>query len=315
MEEYTVDASMRGSRLDAFVAAVTDLSRSAAVRLIEEGCVTVDGCVRDNKKTPLSEGAVVRLDRPEVVPYEVAAENIPLDIVYEDDSLLVINKPKGLVVHPAAGNESGTLVNALLYHCGDSLSGIGGVARPGIVHRIDKDTSGLLVVAKTDAAHRALAAQLEDHSLYREYRALVQGGFKTDAGTVDAPIGRHPVDRKKMAVIRDGSHAAKPAVTHFTVLARYGSITELSLRLETGRTHQIRVHMAHLGHPLLGDTVYGGGRTPFEKKHATLLSGQALHAERISFVHPTSGERVSFSSPLPEEFEALRAILEKNALS
>ena len=315
MEEYIVDAGMSGARLDAFIAAVTDLSRSAAVRLIEDGCITVNGCVRDNKKTPLPTGAAVCINRPEVVPYEVAAENIPLDIIYEDDALLVINKPKGLVVHPAAGNESGTLVNALLYHCGDSLSGIGGVARPGIVHRIDKDTSGLLVVAKTDAAHRALASQLEDHSLYREYRALVQGGFKTDEGTVDAPIGRHPVDRKKMAVIRDGSHAAKPAVTHFKVLARYGGITELSLRLETGRTHQIRVHMAHLGHPLLGDTVYGGGHTPFEKKHAALLSGQALHAERISFVHPKSGVRVSFSTPLPQEFEELRRILEKNALS
>ena len=314
-EEYTVDASKAGIRLDAFLAASTELSRSAAVRLIEDGRVTVDGAVKDGKKTPLAEGAIVCVSYPEVLPYEVSAENIPLDIVYEDELLLVINKPKGMVVHPAAGNESGTLVNALLYHCGASLSGIGGIARPGIVHRIDKDTSGLLVVAKSDFAHRALAAQLEDHSLYREYRALVQGGFQADGGTVDAPIGRHPVDRKKMAVIRDGLHAAKRAVTHYTVLARYGTVTELSLRLETGRTHQIRVHMASLGHPLLGDTVYGGGHTAFEKKHAALLSGQALHAERISFVHPTSGERLSFSSPLPEEFETLRAILEKNALS
>ena len=315
MEEYIVEEMDAGTRLDAFLAAKTDLSRSAAVRLIEEGCVAVDGVVRDNKKTPLAQGNTVSLSRPEVRAYEVLAEDIPLDIIYEDDALLVINKPKGLVVHPAAGNEEGTLVNALLHHCGDSLSGIGGVARPGIVHRIDKDTSGLLVVAKTDAAHRALAAQLEDHSLYREYRALVSGGFKTDSGTVDAPIGRHPKDRKKMAVIRDGLHAAKRAVTHYTVLARYGSITELSLRLETGRTHQIRVHMAHLGHPLLGDTLYGGGGTAFEKKHAHLLSGQALHAERISFVHPTSGERVFFSTPLPKEFEALREILTKTALS
>ena len=188
MEEYIVDASLAGNRLDAFLATVTDLSRSAAVRLIEDGCVTVNGAVQTGKKTALTLGSTVCIDRPEVVPYEVTAENIPLNIVYEDEALLVINKPKGLVVHPAAGNESGTLVNALLYHCGDSLSGIGGVARPGIVHRIDKDTSGLLVVAKTDASHRALAAQLEDHSLYREYRALVQGGFKVDEGTVDAPI-------------------------------------------------------------------------------------------------------------------------------
>ena len=315
MEEYIVAEAEAGCRLDAFLAEHTDLSRSAAVRLIEGGFALVDGIRRDNKKTLLSAGSTVSLSRPEVEPYEVLAEDIPLDIVFEDDALLVINKPKGLVVHPAAGNERGTLVNALLYHCGDSLSGIGGVARPGIVHRIDKDTSGLLVVAKTDAAHRALASQLEDHSLYREYRAIVQGGFSTDTGRVDAPIGRHPKDRKKMAVILDGVHTAKRAVTHYTVVARYGRFTELSLRLETGRTHQIRVHMAHLGHPLLGDTLYGGGGTAFEKKHASLLSGQALHAERLSFVHPESGERVTFSSPLPEEFEALRALLEKNALS
>ena len=315
MEEYTVEEREAGMRLDAFLAAHTALSRSAAVRLIEDGCVTVDAIVKSNKKTPLAKGSTVAVTLPEVLPYDVLAEDIPLDIIYEDNALLVINKPKGLVVHPAAGNETGTLVNALLFHCGDSLSGIGGVARPGIVHRIDKDTSGLLVVAKTDEAHRSLASQLEDHSLYREYRALVQGGFQTDEGTVDAPIGRHPVDRKKMAVIRDGIHTAKHAVTHFSVLARYGTVTELRLRLETGRTHQIRVHMASLGHPLLGDTVYGGGHTPFEKKHARLLSGQALHAERISFIHPTSGERVSFSSPLPEDFETLRTILKKEALS
>ncbi len=314
MEEYIVVADEVGTRLDAFLAAHSELSRSAAVRLIEMGNVTVNGAKKD-KKTLLSEGDTVCVTRPEVEPYEVMAENIPLDIVYEDTALLVINKPKGLVVHPAAGNERGTLVNGLLYHCGDSLSGIGGVARPGIVHRIDKDTSGLLVVAKTDHAHRALSAQLEDHSLYREYRALAQGGFKVDFGTVDAPIGRHPADRKKMAVIRDGIHAAKPAVTHYTVLARYGQATELSLRLETGRTHQIRVHMAHLGHPLLGDTVYGGGKTLFEKKHAALLSGQVLHAEKISFLHPDSGERVSFSSPLPESFEKILTILKKETLS
>lgn len=313
MEEYIVSPEEAGTRLDAYLASHSDLSRSAAVRLIEGGSVTVGGAACD-KKTLLAAGDVVVLLLPEVVPYELTAENIPLDIVYEDGDLLVINKPKGLVVHPAAGNEHGTLVHGLLYHCGDSLSGIGGVARPGIVHRIDKDTSGLLVVAKNDHAHRALSAQLEDHSLYREYRALVQGGFKTDTGTVDAPIGRHPVDRKRMAVLKGDPHA-KHAVTHYTVLARYGRVSELSLRLETGRTHQIRVHMSSLGHPLLGDTVYGGGGTQFEKKHAALLSGQALHAERISFIHPTSAERVSFSCPLPEEFEKLRTLLQKEALS
>lgn len=314
MEEYIVLEAEAGMRLDAFLALKSDLSRSAAVRMIEKECITVDGVVRD-KKFLLSSGNVVSLSLPEVLPYEVKAEPIPLDIVYEDEDLLVVNKPKGLVVHPAAGNESGTLVNALLHYCGDTLSGVGGVARPGIVHRIDKDTTGLLVVAKNDFAHRALALQLEDHSLYREYRALVQGGFSTEGGTVNAPIGRHPVDRKRMAVIRDGSHAAKSAVTHYTVLARYGAITELSLRLETGRTHQIRVHMSHIGHPLLGDTVYGGGRTPFEKKHAALLEGQALHAQKLSFIHPRSGARVEFSTPLPDAFARLLAILKKDALS
>ena len=313
MEEFIVTADEAGGRLDAFVASHSDLSRSAAVRLIESGHVTLNGKIAD-KKTTLAAGDLIALTLPEVAPYEVTAENIPLDIVYEDGDLLVINKPKGMVVHPAAGNEHGTLVHGLLYHCGDSLSGIGGVARPGIVHRIDKDTSGLLVVAKNDSAHRALSAQLEDHSLYREYRALCLGGFREDTGTVDAPIGRHPVDRKRMAVLRDNPHA-KRAVTHYTVLARYGRYSELSLRLETGRTHQIRVHMASLGHPLMGDTVYGGGGTVFEKKHAALLAGQALHAERISFIHPTSGERVTFSSPLPESFEKIRELLQKEALS
>ena len=314
LEEYIVQTNEAGQRLDAFLAQHSTLSRSAAVRHIAEGRVTVNGAPCD-KKTLLSAADRVVLSLPEVAPYELVPENIPLNIVYEDEDLLVINKPEGMVVHPAAGNEHGTLVHGLLYQCGESLSGIGGVARPGIVHRIDKDTSGLLVVAKNDFSHRALSAQLEDHSLFREYHALVQGGFREEGGRVDAPIGRHPVDRKKMAVIRDGSHAAKPAVTHYTVLGRYGAVSELSLRLETGRTHQIRVHMAHLGHPLLGDTVYGGGRTPFEKKHAALLSGQALHAERISFIHPRSGERVSFSCPLPDNFARLLDILKKEALS
>ncbi len=307
-QEYTVKENMVGERLDVFAATVFSLSRSVAARLIADGAILCNE-KKTAKNTQVSLGDVISIDMPEPTPDEALPENIPLDVVYEDDELLVINKPKGMVVHPSAGNTEHTLVNALLYHCEGQLSGIGGVLRPGIVHRIDKETSGLLVVAKNDEAHRFLSAQLEDHSLYREYRALASGGFKEDTGTVSLPIGRHPVDRKKMAVIKDRAHAAKEAVTHYTVLNRYGSITELSLRLETGRTHQIRVHMAALGHPLLGDTVYGGGRTPFEKKHARLLNGQALHAEKISFIHPKSKERLTFSCSLPEEFDELLRIL------
>ena len=312
MEEYIVTKERAGARLDVFVADALSLSRSAAARLIADGAVLRNG-KECSKNTLVEEGDSVTAALPAPVADEALPENIPLDVVYEDDELLVINKPKGMVVHPAAGNPCHTLVNALLYHCDGQLSGIGGVLRPGIVHRIDKETSGLLVVAKNDEAHRFLSAQLEDHSLYREYRALATGGFKDDTGTVSLPIGRHPVDRKRMAVIKDGSHAAKEAVTHYTVLRRFGAVTELSLRLETGRTHQIRVHMAALGHPLLGDAVYGGGKTPFEKKHARLLEGQALHAEKISFIHPKSKERLSFSCALPEDMQALLQILEREA--
>ena len=297
-----------GSRLDTFFAAAAGLSRSAAAKLIEEGQVRLNGRPAD-KKDRLAAGDLIEYEIP--APREIAAqaEDIPLDIVYEDEHLLVINKPTGMVVPPAAGNEEGTLVNALLHHCKGGLSGINGELRPGIVHRIDKDTSGLLAVAKTDTAHRALAAQLEDHTMYRVYHALVSGGFRDDEGTVDLPIGRSPRDRKKMAVLREGQGNARRAVTHYRVLARFGGITYLALRLETGRTHQIRVHMAALGHPLLGDTVYGGGHTPFEKKHAHLLDGQCLHARELSFVHPASGEQVSFSCDLPENFTRLLAIL------
>ncbi len=307
--DYTVNEQENGERLDVFVASAANASRSQTAKWIEDGAVLLNGAP-SNKKMKVKVGDTVSLILPEPEVSEALPENIPLDIVYEDQSLLVVNKPAGMVVHPAAGNPTGTLVNALLYHCGDSLSGIGGVLRPGIVHRIDKDTSGLLVVAKTDSAHRALAAQLEDHSLYREYHALVTGGMKKEEGTVSLPIGRHPTDRKKMAVIRDGIHSAKEAVTHYTVLARYGSVSYLKLRLETGRTHQIRVHMAALGHPLLGDTVYGGGNTPFEKKQARLFHGQARHAKSISFVHPDTKERVSFTVPLPQNFAELLRILE-----
>ena len=301
------DADAVGARLDSYLAEHAGLSRSAAARLVESGAVLVNGKPAQ-KKTLLSAGDEIVLDLPEPEEIDARPEDIPLDVVYEDGDLLVINKPSGMVVHPAAGNPSGTLVNALLHHCKGQLSGIGGKLRPGIVHRIDKLTSGLLVVAKNDEAHRNLAAALERHEIVREYHALVWGGFSADSGTVDLPIGRHPTDRKRMAVIRDG-HSAKRAVTHYTVAERFGQITYLNLRLETGRTHQIRVHMSTLGHPLLGDTVYGGGSTPFERRHAHLLDGQCLHARRLSFRHPRTGEQMEFETPLPQEFEELLRIL------
>ena len=253
---------------------------------------------------------MVEIELPEPTECEALPEDIPLDVVYEDDDIIVINKPSGMVVHPAPGNYSGTLVNALLYRCQGSLSGIGGVMRPGIVHRIDKDTSGLLVVAKNDLAHAALSEELKYHGIEREYHALVKGGFSEDTGKVDEPIGRHPIDRKKMAVLR-GGESAREAVTHYEVVGRYGSITHLKLLLETGRTHQIRVHMSFIGHPLLGDEVYGKSKIPFEKRHAPLLSGQALHARRLSLTHPRTGERMHFECPLPDEFKKLLEILEK----
>ena len=257
------------------------------------------------KNYRLREGDTVDIDFPEPVPDRAEPENIPLDIVYEDDYLLIVNKPKGMVVHPAAGNPTGTLVNALLYHCGTSLSGINGVIRPGIVHRIDKDTSGLLAVAKTDAAHVSLAEQISSHSFGRRYEAIINGHLRDESGTVDAPIGRHPVDRKKMAIVKGG----KPAVTHYSVVSRLEKADHIALQLETGRTHQIRVHMASLGHPLLGDTVYGGGKSRFEVTHASLLSGQCLHAKTISFVHPITGQFMKFDSALPEYFtECLRLL-------
>ncbi len=297
-----------GLRLDAFLAKRPDLSRSAAARLIEEGAVLVNGHP-EKRSYLLLAGDVVSLTLKEPTKSEVLPENIPLDIVYEDGDIVVVNKPKGMVVHPAPGNPTGTLVNALLHHCHGSLSGIGGIERPGIVHRIDKETSGLLVVAKNDAAHRALAAALEVHDVRREYHALVTGGFADDEGTVDLPIGRHPVDRKRMAVLREGQGKAREAITHYRVLERFGGITHLLLRLETGRTHQIRVHMSHLSHPLIGDTVYGGGRTPFERRHAALLEGQCLHAAALTLPHPRTGEWLRFESPLPENFEKLLKIL------
>ncbi len=304
-----VSASDAGKRLDVFVAESADVSRTAASRLIEDGLVTVGGIVLP-KRYAVREKDEVEIDEPSLFPMtDVTPENISLDIVYEDADIVVINKPSGMVVHPAPGNMTGTLVHALLWHCGNSLSGIGGVLRPGIVHRIDKDTSGLLVVAKNDKAHAALAAQLSGHHIEREYHALVTGHLNEQDGTVDAPIGRHPVDRKKMAVISDGIHASRPAITHYHVLEEEKGASYVRLLLETGRTHQIRVHMAYLGHPLLGDTTYGGGKTPFEKRHASLLDGQMLHAKRLSFTHPTTGEPVSFTCPLPDNFEKMLALL------
>ena len=308
---HRVSKDEAGMRLDAYIAAVSDLSRSAAARLIESGSVTVNGRLAE-KKRAIAEGDVVEITLPEPEECEAQPEDIPLDVVYEDDDIIVINKPQGMVVHPAPGNYSGTLVNALLFRCRDSLSGIGGVMRPGIVHRIDKDTSGLLVVAKNDFAHTALSEELKYHGIEREYHALVKGGFGEDKGTVDLPIGRHPIDRKKMAVLKN-SESAREAVTHYEVLARYGNISYLKLMLETGRTHQIRVHMSYTGHPLLGDEVYGQSKIPFEKRHAPLLNGQALHAKRLSLTHPRTNERMTFECELPENFKELLEILEKNS--
>lgn len=279
-------------RLDVFVAVTADVTRSRAASLIEQGFVTVNGNTAD-KKTKLKMGDSVCISIPKPTAYTAAAENIPLDIVYEDGELLVVNKPKGMVVHPAAGNYSGTLVNALMWHCGDSLSGINGIMRPGIIHRIDKNTSGLLIVAKNDNAHRKLAEQIKEHSFTREYEAVVYGNIKCESGTVNAPIGRHPVKRKQMAVTDKN---AKNAVTHYAVLERLNGFTYVRLCLETGRTHQIRVHMAYIGHPVAGDDVYG------PKKVIKSLNGQCLHARKIGFIHPTTGEYMEFSSPLPEYF-------------
>ncbi len=305
--QFSVDKSDEGMRLDAYVAASCEISRSAAVRLIESGDATVGG-KPSVKKYLIKAGDLVEVTLPEPEVYEAVAEDIPLDVVYEDGDIIVINKPEGMVVHPAPGNYTGTLVNALLYHCRDSLSGIGGVMRPGIVHRIDKDTSGLLVVAKNDMAHAALSEELSYHGIEREYHALCRGGFKSDTGRVDLPIGRHPVDRKKMAVLL-GDPNARNAVTHYEVIEQFSDVSYLRLRLETGRTHQIRVHMAHLGHALLGDEVYSPGKIRFEKLHAPLLHGQALHAKCLSLTHPRSGERMTFECDLPENFKRLLEIL------
>lgn len=300
---YTVPEDAAGERLDAWISGAADISRSRAQKLIEEGGILRNGKPAD-KKDKVAPGDEITVTLPEPSECNAEPEDIPLDVIYEDTDIIVINKPKGMVVHPAPGNEHGTLVNALLWHCRGNLSGVGGVIRPGIVHRIDKDTTGLIVAAKNDAAHIFLSEQLKSHGISREYHALVTGGFSSDSGTVDLPIGRHPTDRKRMAVVDGG----RDAVTHYTVLERFGGISYLRLLLETGRTHQIRVHMSHMGHPLLGDTVYGGGKTRFEKLHAPLLCGQTLHAKRLTLTHPC-GERMTFECPLPGYFEKLLSIL------
>lgn len=290
---FSIPEELSGSRIDKCISLlVADVTRSRAQQLIESGDITVNGKPA-GKSLKVNAGDRICINMPDPEPIEAVPENIPLDIRYEDEYLLVVNKPKDMVVHPAAGNYTGTLVNALLYHCGDSLSGINGVMRPGIVHRIDKDTSGLLMVAKNDFAHRSLAQQIKEHSFRREYQAVVYGRFKEPEGVVDAPIGRNPSDRKKMAVTMKNS---RHAITHYEVIREYASFSHMRLHLETGRTHQIRVHMAYLGHPVAGDPVYG------PKKVIKELGGQCLHAGLIGFVHPKTGEYMEITSELPEYF-------------
>ncbi|MCC2826502.1 RluA family pseudouridine synthase [Faecalicatena orotica] len=296
LQRLTVSPEEAGVRIDKYLAEqLPDITRSYLQKLLKDGSVQMNGKpVKTSTKT--AAGAVIELTIPEPEEPEILPEDIPLDILYEDSDVILINKPKDMVVHPAAGHYTGTLVNALMYHCKGDLSGINGVLRPGIVHRIDKDTTGVLIVCKNDKAHNALAEQLKEHSITRKYRAIVCGNLKEDEGTVDAPLGRHPQDRKKMAIVRTGG---KRAVTHYRVLERFGNYTYIECQLETGRTHQIRVHMASLGHPLLGDEAYGRVKSPFK------LEGQTLHAMVLGFIHPTTGEYMEFEAPLPEYFEKL----------
>ncbi len=334
-EALTVTAELAGVRLDRYLteASAMKLTRAAAVRLIESGCVVLEcgegkgrRTVTPDKNTKLKAGDLVTVVHPEAEEYDVLPEDIPLDVVFEDSDIIVVNKPVGMVVHPAPGNYTGTLVNALLYRCGDSLSGVGGVRRPGIVHRIDKDTSGLLVVAKNDEAHTALSAQLKTHTVSRVYHAVCVGNLKEDAGMLTYPIGRNPTDRKKMAAFPvgtptgDSGGAIRSAVTHYTVMERFSTgsrwgqpFTYVRCELETGRTHQIRVHMAATGHPLLGDPLYGGEGTRFGKVVAPLLHGQMLHAKELRLIHPRTGEAMRFSCNLPDDFEAVLERLRKES--
>lgn len=313
---FEVGEEYIGERIDKFLVDKTSLSRSSAAKLLEGGSVTVKGkAVAKNYK--LRGGDSVEVIFPEPEADEALPEDIPLDIVYEDADIIVVNKPKGMIVHPATGIFTGTLVNALLYHCRESLSGIGGVIRPGIVHRIDKDTSGLLVVAKNDEAHESLSEQLKTHTVSRIYHALAVGNIKDDAATVNKPIGRHPTDRKKMAIVTDPSRTAREAVTHYEVIERFatptGRFTYIKCILETGRTHQIRVHMASVGHPLLGDSVYGGAGTKFEATNSSIISGQCLHAKCLELIHPRTGEKMHFECELPEDFKKVLEMLEKQS--
>ena len=304
MDYFTFAAEKEdvGTRIDVFLAEnMEDLSRSGVQKLIDEGMITLNGG-KTKANYKLREKDIMDVTVPEVKEVEILPEDIPLDILYEDSDVIVVNKPQGMVVHPAPGHTSGTLVNALMFHCGDDLSGINGEKRPGIVHRIDKDTSGVLMIAKNDMAHQSLAAQLAEHSITRKYNAVVYNGFNEDEGTVDQPIGRNPQDRKKMAVTQKHS---RHAVTHYRVIERMEKFTLIEAQLETGRTHQIRVHMTYIGHPLLGDPVYG------PKKQPISLEGQALHARVLGFIHPRTGEYMEFEAPLPPYFEALLERLRK----
>lgn len=299
-EQFEVEIEHEGERLDKYLNLIfEEKSRSFFQKLIKEGQVLVnDTAQKANYRLKVED--IVTMTIPDAVETPIVPENIPLDILYEDEDVLVVNKPKGMVVHPSAGHYSGTLVNAIMYHCKDSLSGINGEVRPGIVHRIDMDTTGSLIVCKNDESHICIAEQIKEHSVNRRYRGIVCGNVKEDEGTINAPIGRHPVERKKMAI---NEKNGKPAITHYKVLKRFERYTYMEFQLETGRTHQIRVHMASIGHPLLGDTLYSSGKNPYK------LQGQTLHAMTIGFIHPRTNAYMEVSAPLPEYFERLLHII------
>ena len=310
-ESLTVPEEKNGVRADVFVSESLGITRSAAQKLFDSGLVVLGGAAV-KKNRPLTAGEELSVTVPEPTPPAAEPEDIPLDVIYEDRDIIVINKPQGMVVHPAPGHEHGTLASALLFRCGASLSGINGVLRPGIVHRIDRDTSGLICAAKNDRAHLSLSEQLKEHSMFRIYRAITVGRLPEDEGTVNAPLGRHKTDRKKMAVVspKDG----REAVTHYKVISRPDGFTYAELKLETGRTHQIRVHMAHIGHPVLGDHVYGGGSTQFEKRHPDLFRGQCLHAAELELTHPATGKRMRFEAPLPDNFKRILELINAGKL-